>query len=92
MNCLNQRGDNMILNKGIIIMVSADKYEHIIDMWDSYKDCANSLHLPVTKVRNKIRNNLTYKYSHKVEYLLRRVNFSEEDLKEIKNFEKSVQI
>ena len=82
----------MIWNKGIIIMVSADKYEHIIDMWDSYKDCANSLHLPVTKVRNKIRNNLTYKYSHKVEYLLRRVNFSEEDLKEIKNFEKSVQI
>ena len=82
----------MILNKGIIIMVSADKYEDIIDMWDSYKDCANSLHLPVTKVRNKIRNNLTYKYSHKVEYLLRRVNFSEEDLKEIKNFEKSVQI
>ena len=73
-------------------MVSADKYEDIIDMWDSYKDCANSLHLPVTKVRNKIRNNLTYKYSHKVEYLLRRVNFSEEDLKEIKNFEKSVQI
>ena len=82
----------MILNKGIIIMVSADKYEYIIDMWDSYKDCANSLHLPVTKVRNKIRNNLTYKYSHKIEYLLRRVDFSEEDLKEIKNFEKSVQI
>ena len=82
----------MILNKGIIIMVSADKYEHIIDMWDSYKDCANSLHLPVTKVRNQINNNLRYKYSHKVEYLLRRVNFSEEDLKEIKNFEKSVQI
>ena len=73
-------------------MVSADKYEHIIDMWDSYKDCANSLHLPVTKVRNKIRNNLTYKYSHKIKYLLRRVDFSEEDLKEIKNFEKSVQI
>ena len=82
----------MILNKGIIIMVSADKYEHIIDMWDSYKDCANSLHLTVQQIHSKIRNSLCYKYSHKVEYLLRRVNFSEEDLKEIKNFEKSVQI
>ena len=82
----------MILNKGIIIMVSADKYEHIIDMWDSYKDCAHSLHISITQVRNKINNNLRYKYSHKIEYLLRRVDFSEEDLKEIKNFEKSVQI
>lgn len=82
----------MILNKGIIIMVSADKYEHILDMWDSYKDCAHSLHLSVPQVRDKILNSLRYKYSHKVEYLLRRVDFSEEDLEEIKNFEKCVQI
>lgn len=82
----------MILNKGIIIMVSADKYEHILDMWDSYKACAYSLRLSVSQVRAKVRNSLCYKYSHKVEYLLRRVDFSKEDLEEIKIFEKSAQI
>lgn len=73
-------------------MVSADKYEHILDMWDSYQACAYSLHLSIQQVRSKIRNNLCYKYVQKVGYLLRRVNFSEEDLEEIKNFEKSVKI